>query len=42
MEKLEKPPQTEFVRDKGYDILFPTEDIDEFAVKMLRETKTTV
>ncbi len=39
VEKLEKLPQTEFVRDKGYDILFLTEDIDEFAVKMLREYK---
>lgn len=39
VEKLEKLPQTEFVRDKGYDILFLTEDIDEFAVKMLQEYK---
>ena len=39
VEKLEKLPQTEFVRDKGYDILFLTEDIDEFAVKKLREYK---
>jgi len=36
-DKLEKLPQTEFVRDKGYDILFLTEDVDEFAVKMLGE-----
>ena len=39
VEKLEKLPQTEFVRDKGYDILFFTEDVDEFAIKMLREYK---
>jgi len=30
-----KLPQTEFVRDKGFDILCMTDDIDEFAVKML-------
>lgn len=33
--KLEKLPQTEFVRDKGYEILFLTDDIDEFALRML-------
>lgn len=37
VEKLEKLPQTEFVRDKGYDIFFLTDDVDEFAVKMLGE-----
>ncbi|MCL1806334.1 MAG: molecular chaperone HtpG [Oscillospiraceae bacterium] len=30
-------PQTERVREKGYDILCLTEDVDEFAFKMLRE-----
>lgn len=39
VEKLEKLPQTEFIRDKGYDILFFTEDVDEFAIKMLRGYK---
>ncbi len=29
-------PQTEQVRDKGYDILCLTEDVDEFAVRTLR------
>jgi molecular chaperone HtpG len=29
-------PQTERVREKGYDILCLTEDVDEFALKMLR------
>jgi molecular chaperone HtpG len=29
-------PQTERVRGKGYDILCLTEDVDEFALKMLR------
>lgn len=37
VEKLEKQPQTEFIRDKGYEILFLTEDVDEFALQMLRE-----
>lgn len=39
VEKLEKLPQTEFVLDKGFEILYLTEDIDEFAVKMLGEYK---
>jgi len=30
-------PQTEQVRDKGYDILCMTEDVDEFAIRTLRE-----
>jgi molecular chaperone HtpG len=29
-------PQTEQVRDKGYDILCLTEDVDEFAIRTLR------
>ncbi|MDP4109347.1 MAG: molecular chaperone HtpG, partial [Bacillota bacterium] len=28
-------PQTELVRDKGYEILFCTDDIDEFALRMI-------
>lgn len=39
VEKLDKLPQTEFVRDKGYDILFLTDDVDEFALKILGEYK---
>lgn len=34
-DKIEKLPQTELVKDKGYDILCFTDDIDEFAIKML-------
>ena len=34
-EKIDKLPQTELVKDKGYDILCFTDDIDEFAIKML-------
>ena len=35
VEKLEKMPQTEALVEKGYEILFMTDDIDEFAVKTL-------
>ncbi|WP_243290937.1 molecular chaperone HtpG [Bacillus sp. FJAT-47783] len=35
IERIEKLPQTEVVLDKGYEILYFTEDIDEFAIKML-------
>ncbi|HWR60899.1 MAG TPA: molecular chaperone HtpG, partial [Clostridia bacterium] len=38
-ERLEKLPQTELVADKGYEILFFTDDIDEFAIKMLMSYK---
>lgn len=34
-ERIEKLPQTELVLDKGFEILYFTDDIDEFAVKML-------
>ncbi|EGT0694600.1 molecular chaperone HtpG [Clostridium perfringens] len=34
-ERIEKMPQTEMVLDKGYEILYFTEDVDEFAIKML-------
>lgn len=30
-------PQTEMLRDKGYEILYFTQDVDEFAIKVLRE-----
>ena len=35
-EKIDKMPQTEVLKDKGYEILYMTDDIDEFAVQMLR------
>ncbi len=38
-ERIEKLPQTEMVADKGYEILYFTEDIDEFAIKMLMTYK---
>ncbi|NLA86820.1 MAG: molecular chaperone HtpG [Clostridiales bacterium] len=33
--KLDKLPQAEMVREKGYDILYLTEDVDEFVVRSL-------
>jgi molecular chaperone HtpG len=38
-EKIDKLPQTELVADKGYEMLYFTEDIDEFAIKMLQKYK---
>ncbi len=39
IERLDKLPQTELVADKGYEILYLTDDVDEFAVKVLRTYK---
>ncbi|WP_209124751.1 molecular chaperone HtpG [Alkalihalobacillus sp. BA299] len=38
-ERIEKLPQTEMVLDKGYEILYFTDEIDEFAIKMLLSYK---
>ncbi|WP_025717506.1 molecular chaperone HtpG [Paenibacillus sp. 1-18] len=38
-QRIEKLPQTEMVADKGYEILYFTDDIDEFAIKMLLSYK---
>ncbi|MDF2680349.1 MAG: chaperone protein HtpG [Brevibacillus sp.] len=38
-ERIEKLPQTELVLEKGYEILYFTEDIDEFAIKMIQKYK---
>jgi molecular chaperone HtpG len=38
-ERIEKLPQTEMVADKGFEILYLTDDIDEFAVKILMNYK---
>lgn len=35
--RLERLPQTELVRDKGFEILYMTDDVDEFAVRILAE-----
>lgn len=39
VERIEKLPQTELVADKGYEILFFTDDVDEFAIRMLMNYK---
>ncbi|MGM0875880.1 MAG: molecular chaperone HtpG [Bacillota bacterium] len=39
IERIEKLPQTELVAEKGYEILYFTEDIDEFAIKMVMTYK---
>lgn len=38
-EKIEKLPQTELVLDKGYEILYFSDEIDEFAIRMLMSYK---
>ena len=38
-ERIEQLPQTEMVLDKGYEILYFTEDVDEFAIRMLGKYK---
>ena len=39
IDRIEKMPQTEVLLDKGYEILYFTDDIDEFAIKMLMKYK---
>ncbi|MGE6230848.1 molecular chaperone HtpG [Paenibacillus chitinolyticus] len=39
IDRIEKLPQTEMVLDKGYEILYFTDDVDEFAIKMLMAYK---
>ncbi|MDY0404331.1 molecular chaperone HtpG [Virgibacillus sp. 179-BFC.A HS] len=38
-ERIAKLPQTELVADKGYEILYFTDEVDEFAIKMLMNYK---
>ena len=38
-ERIDKLPQTELVSEKGYEILYFIEDVDEFAIKMLMTYK---
>ena len=35
IDRIDKMPQTELVSDKGYEILYFTDDVDEFAIKMI-------
>ncbi|MBP3380380.1 MAG: molecular chaperone HtpG [Ruminococcus sp.] len=37
--RIEQLPQTELIKDKGFEILYLTDDVDEFAVKMLMNYK---
>ncbi|MCD1258973.1 molecular chaperone HtpG [Paenibacillus athensensis] len=39
IERIDKLPQTELVADKGYEILYFTDDIDEFAIQVLMKYK---
>lgn len=36
-EKIDILPQTEYIRDKGYEILYLTDEIDEFAIQMMQD-----
>ena len=38
-ERIEKLPQTEMVSDKGYEILYFTDEVDEFAIRMIMKYK---
>ena len=38
-ERIEKLPQAELVSDKGYEILYFTDDVDEFSIKMMMAYK---
>ncbi len=38
IEKIDRLPQTEVVRDKGFEILYCTDDIDEFALRVLQKS----
>lgn len=38
-DRIAKLPQTELVADKGYEILYFTDEVDEFAIKMLMKYK---
>lgn len=37
IEKIDKLPQTELLKDRDHEILYMTDDIDEFAVQILHE-----
>lgn len=37
VDKIDLLPQSEAVKEKGYEILYFTENVDEFAIQMLRE-----
>lgn len=39
IDRIDTLPQTEIVKDKGYEILYFTDNVDEFAIKMLMNYK---
>jgi len=39
IDRIDKLPQTEMVADKGYEILYFTNEIDEFAIRMMMNYK---
>lgn len=39
IDRIEKLPQIELVLDKGYEVLYFTDDIDEFAIKVMAKYK---
>ena len=39
IDRIDKLPQTELVTDKGYEILYFTDEIDEFAIRMIMSYK---
>lgn len=39
VDRIDRMPQTERLKDKGFEILYLTEDVDEFTMKMLQNYK---
>lgn len=39
IKKIDKLPQTEFAKEKGYEIFYLTEEVDEFVIKTLMKYK---
>ena len=37
VEQIDRLPQTELLKEKGYEILYLTDSIDEFALQVMRE-----
>lgn len=38
IQRLDRLPQTELLKEKDYEILYLTDDVDEFAIKMLHQS----
>lgn len=37
VDRIDRLPQTELLKDKGYEILYFTDDVDEFAIRVLHQ-----